>query len=81
MCASSGDLSQQSHDSSLLNATPVQPRAIFMTLLNLKYIGAIGVPDGIRSHGLKIRNRALYPAELREPQANISFSWIGCLDR
>ncbi len=27
-----------------------------MTLLNLKYIGAIGVPDGIRTHGLKIRN-------------------------
>ncbi len=36
-----------------------------------------GVPDGIRTHGLKIRNLALYPAELREPQANISFSLRG----
>ncbi len=25
-----------------------------------------GVLDGIRTHGLKIRNPALYPAELRE---------------
>ena len=26
----------------------------------------VGVPGGIRTHGLKIRNLALYPAELRE---------------
>ena len=30
-------------------------------------VAMIGVPEGIRTHGLKIRNLALYPAELREP--------------
>jgi hypothetical protein len=35
-----------------------------------------GVPGGIRTHGLKIRNLALYPAELRK-QHDLSLLKLG----
>lgn len=41
---------------SWLNVTPGNPEQFFMALLNLKCVDIIGVPDGIRTHGLKISN-------------------------
>ena len=43
----------------------------------MKGFRIFGDPGGIRTHGLSLRRRPLYPAELRDPNTLISLSYVG----
>ncbi len=45
-----------------IQKSPPQPASLFAPT----NVGIDGVPGGIRTHGLSLRRRPLYPAELRE---------------
>ena len=43
----------------------------------MKGFRIFGDPGGIRTHGLSLRRRPLYPAELRDPNNICRLSYVG----